>query len=95
MTVQGIRALFEEKLIVDKVSVESDGRPIWSLVWVLRSWAEGLPEAARKEFLELKVGDLTGDGSEYLRRAWVTQLSVEKNEELAAASLLLAHKSGG
>ena len=61
MTSQGLRALFERSLIIDDLSVVSEGLPIWSLTWIVRSWAEGLEEPARSEFLSLRVSDLQQD----------------------------------
>src|SRR5271166_5856074 len=58
MTPQGLRALFERSLLIDELSVRSDGLPIWSLVWIVQSWAAGLNEPARSEFLSLRLGEL-------------------------------------
>jgi len=58
MTTQGLRALFERALIIDDLSVVSEGLPVWSLTWIIRSWAEGLDEPARSEFLSMRLGDL-------------------------------------
>lgn len=69
-----------------------EGLPIWGLTWIIRSWAEGLEEPARSEFLSLRVSDLQQFALPLLGRSWVTGLSAEKNMELAAATLLNAHK---
>jgi SAM-dependent methyltransferase len=92
MTGQGVRALFEKDLIIDAHQVVQEGLPVWGLTWIIRSWAEGLDERARSEFLSLRVGDLQQSALPLLGRSWVTGLSAEKNMELAAATLLNARK---
>jgi hypothetical protein len=62
------------------------------LTWFLRSWADGLNGATREAFLGMRVQDLLGDPITYLNDPFVTQLSTEKNLELASACLLRAHK---
>lgn len=94
MTYEGLRNLFEPELTVDKIEVSESLLPIWSLTWILRSWAEGLDGPARKEFLSLQVQDLLGEGAQYLQRNFVKNLSSEKNRELASGNLLVAHKPG-
>jgi SAM-dependent methyltransferase len=92
MTPQGLRALFERALVVDDLIVPSEGLPIWALTWIVRSWAEGLDEPVRSEFLALRLQDLLQGAPGLLRRPWVTGLSADKNMELAAVTTLTAHK---
>jgi SAM-dependent methyltransferase len=92
MTGQGVLALFEKDLIIDAHQVVQEGLPVWGLTWIIRSWAEGLDEPARSEFLSLRVSDLQQSALSLLGRSWVTGLSAEKNMELAAATLLNARK---
>ena len=66
--------------------------PIWSLTWIARSWAEGLTGTAKQEFLSLRIADLLDTGDKYLDRAFVKELSTEKNFELASATVLFGHK---
>jgi SAM-dependent methyltransferase len=92
MTPQGLKALFERDLCIDNHLVVDSILPIWSLTWIVQSWAEGLPPAAKEEFLNLSVRDLMTPAGALLDRAWVKDLAPEKNFELASATLLLAHK---
>jgi SAM-dependent methyltransferase len=92
MTGQGVLALFEKDLIIDAHRVVSEGLPVWGLTWIIRSWAEGLEEPARSEFLSLRLSDLQQPAQALLGQSWVTGLSAEKNMELAAATLLNARK---
>jgi hypothetical protein len=64
------------------------------LTWFIRSWAAGLPEGVKNEFLELRLGDLIVDALELLDRPWVRMLPEETNFELASATMLLARKPG-
>jgi SAM-dependent methyltransferase len=92
MTAQGLRNLFPD-ITVDRHEVYSSVLPIWSLTWILRSWAQGLDGPARHEFLNLKVADLLDSGDRYLERSFVKELPPEKNFELASATVLFGHKN--
>jgi len=92
MTHQGLRNLFDVPLVVDRVSVPDSTLPIWSLTWILQSWANGLTGPAREEFLQMRISDLQGETPSYLDRSWVRTLSQDKNFELASACVLFAHK---
>ena len=92
MTHQGLRALFERSLEIDDQLVIDSILPIWSLTWILQSWAQGLSGGTKTKFMKLRISDLMGSPLEYLNAAWVRGLSPEKNLELASATLLTAHK---
>jgi len=92
MTGQGLRALFEGALDIDDVSVMREGLPVWSLTWIVQSWADGLEEPARSEFLSLRLGDLLQPTANFLDKAWVSGLSQEKNAELASVTTLRGRK---
>jgi SAM-dependent methyltransferase len=94
MTADGLARLFEGELDVEAQLVPDSGLPIWSLSWILRSWAEGLPAPTRDAFLNLRVADLVGGGHEYLTRDFVRELPTEKNFELASTTLILGTKRG-
>ncbi|HEX3597088.1 MAG TPA: class I SAM-dependent methyltransferase [Polyangiaceae bacterium] len=94
MTAEGLARLFADQLEVVEQSVPESGLPVWALTWMLRSWAEGLPEAPRESFMNLRVRDLLAEGHEYLGRDFVRTLPREKNFELAATTLLLGKKRG-
>lgn len=92
MTEQGIRNLFEPYIAIDRHDVYGTVRPIASLSWILNSWKDGLHGAVRDEFLNLKVSDLLGNPDDYKERAFVKQLSREKNFELASATVIFGRK---
>jgi SAM-dependent methyltransferase len=92
MTHQGLINLFADTLEIDRVEVPRWALPVYSLTWIIQSWANGLPDAARKEFVNLRLADLMQTGDKYLDRSFVTELSAEKNLELASGTLLFAHK---
>ena len=93
MTEQGIRNLFEPEIKIIRHEVLPYTYPIWALTWILRSWADGLHGVAKSEFLDMKVSDLMGNAESYLNRAFVQQLSREKNFELACGSTILGTKN--
>jgi SAM-dependent methyltransferase len=92
MTAQGLQNLFSPEIQVTRHEVYSSVLPIWSLTWILKSWAEGLVGEAKDEFLSLKVADLLQSGANYLGRRFVEELSPEKNFELASATVLFGYK---
>jgi SAM-dependent methyltransferase len=92
MTRHGLRALFEDSLEIEDHRVVSSTLPIWSLTWFIQSWAQGLPEHARADFLKLRLDDLMTHPATLLDRPWVNLLPVEKQFELASATMLFARK---
>jgi SAM-dependent methyltransferase len=92
MSHQGLHALFAHQLHIESQTVPEYGLPIWSLTWILKSWAEGLTGSEKTEFLSQRVSDLTGPPEGYLRRGFVANLSGEKNFELASVTWLKATK---
>ena len=95
MTEQGLKNLFARGIEVDRHEVYSSVLPIWSLTWIVKSWAEGLSGRARQEFLNLRLADLLEAGDRYLDRSFVRELPAEKNFELASATVLFGHKTAG
>jgi SAM-dependent methyltransferase len=92
MTAQGLKNLFSGTLNVDRQLMLASGLPIWTLTAFLRSWAAGLPEDLRAEFLNKKVSDLVGDPVGYLEEPFVRRLPDDKNFELASTTAILATK---
>lgn len=92
MTSQGLTNLFVDYLSIDKTAVYDSVLPIWSLTWILRSWAAGLQGKTKKDFMRLRIADLIGNADKYLDMPFVRELSMEKNLELASATVLFAHK---
>jgi SAM-dependent methyltransferase len=94
MAPQGLRALFERSLNIDNHKVVPAVLPVWTLRWIVQSWASGLTGRAREDFLEVRLRDLTlpAHSSDVLRVNWVAQLPERKNFELACATVLFAHK---
>ena len=92
MTHQGLANLFAGRLAVERQEVNTGGRPVFALTWVLRRWADSLPPASRREFLDMRVGDLVGDPLGYVGRPFVADLPEAVNFELAATTSLIARK---
>lgn len=93
MTHQGLENLFSKLLYVDRLAVVDSTLPIWSLTWILGSWADGLHGKVKQEFLNMQIGDLISNPRDHLNKSFVRELSQEKNFELASGTLLFAHKS--
>lgn len=92
MTSQGLENLFADYLEVDQITTYDSIYPIWSLTWILRSWAEGLQGKTREDFMQMRIADLMGNADGYLKMPFVKDLSPEKNIELASATVIFAHK---
>lgn len=92
MTAQGLQNLFSPAINITDHLVYASVLPIWSLTWIVRNWADGLTGSAKEEFLNLRLQDLMGSGEQYLQRSFVQELPVEKNFELASATVLFGTK---
>lgn len=88
MTALGLKNIFGDHVIINRHEVPASTLPIWSLNWILNSWCDGLSGETKEKFLDMKVRDLVGNPIDYLGRDFVTQLSQEKNFELASATVL-------
>lgn len=92
MSYQGLKNLFEKDFDIKKIDVPLSVLPIWSLTWIIRSWSEGLKGKTKTEFLNLRLADLMEPSIQYLDRSFVKELSLEKNLELASATVLFGNK---
>jgi SAM-dependent methyltransferase len=92
MTHQGLRNLFERAVDVERIEVYDSVLPIWSLHWIVQSWAAGLQGDTREAFLDMRVRDLLAPPAQFLDAPFVRELSREKNLELASASVLFGRK---
>jgi ubiquinone/menaquinone biosynthesis C-methylase UbiE len=92
MTQSGFRNLFGDGLKVEELSVLNFGQPIVLLNWFLQRYVDGLPKKERKRFFRKRVKDLLAQPKEYLTESFVTQLSQDRKEELAATNYMIATK---
>ena len=92
MTHQGVANLFDGLLDEGSFDVYGSLLPVNSLMWILRSWVDGLKGTAKSEFLNMSVENLIGDPNQMLDRSFVKSLSKEKNLELASGTLYRARK---
>lgn len=92
MTETGLRNLFGDAVEVTRHEVPDSVLPIWSLTWMLDSWAAGLEGQALDEFKNLRVADLMGDARAHVGKSYVAGLSKAKNMEIASATVLHGRK---
>jgi SAM-dependent methyltransferase len=92
MTQQGLKSLFEDQIAIQSHFVFYSMLPIWSLTWIVKSWANGLTDDARQEFLKVPLQEFLANPLSLLDRSWVKGLSEEKNFELASATLLIGKR---
>lgn len=88
MTSQGLKNIFGDRITVNRHEVPAALLPIFSLNWILNSWLKGLSGETKEKFLDMKVGDLIKNPIDYLDQDFVSQLSQEKNFELASGTVL-------
>lgn len=91
MTASGLENLFEP-LDITRSWVPQSGGPIWSLTWIVNSWAKALPEGTRDEFLSMTLGELTQPTESFLASPFVTGLPEATNAELASVNYIRAVK---
>jgi SAM-dependent methyltransferase len=91
-TPQGIRRLFEDTLEVKSVTVFPSTHPIQALYWILRSWDQGLEPSVAKRFRAMTVKELLRDPYVQVQEPFCTSLPIEKQFELACATVLTAVK---
>ena len=91
MSYAGLANLFRDLNVVNQAVYPSTG-PIHTLVWILGVWLAGLEGKTRDDFLNMKVGDLTGDAFRFLQQPFVTELSEATNFIIASATILTAVK---
>ena len=92
MTMEGAKNLFSGLCRIDQEFVPHYGLPVWALTWFLNSYAAGLPDVTRQQFMQMRVGDLMSPADTYLDQAWVRELSAQKNLELACTNSVVAKK---
>jgi hypothetical protein len=92
MTIEGAKSLFAGPCRIEQEFVPHYGLPVWALSWFLNGYAAGLPDAARGQFLQMRVADLMGPAAGYLDQPWVKELSARKNIELACTNTVVARK---
>jgi SAM-dependent methyltransferase len=92
MSHEGLANLFEGRLDIERQEVLGSGHPIFTITWILRSWAQGLTGEAKQRFLQQKVEDLILDPDDYFNESWVTSLPAAKCFELASTTALIARK---
>jgi SAM-dependent methyltransferase len=93
MTMEGAKNLFAGSCRIEQEFVPHYGLPVWALAWFLNSYAAGLPDATRRQFMQMRVADLTGPAAGYLDQPWVRELSARKNIELACVNTVVARKN--
>lgn len=93
MTRSGIRNLFEPHIEIHRHETPDSVLPIWSLTWMLKSWAAGLTGEALAQFRSMTVADLMWNPVDYLEMPFVRGLPTEVNFELASATVIHGTKT--
>lgn len=91
-THQGIRRLFEDDLEIENVNSDGAGHPIFTLHWLLRSWVHGLPEADKKRFKSMSVGEILGSEPDAFLSHSIANLNRQALMELACSFEMTAKK---
>lgn len=91
-TPAGHASLFEDECEILSCEVRLWQHPIFALSWMLNEWRDGLPEAERKAFEEVRVGDLLGLGKKHLWEPFCSELSTAAQKTIAAGTTVVAKK---
>ena len=91
-THQGVRTLFEPAIDIERQFVNRTVSPIWALTWIVGRWANALPDAAREEFLGLRLADLADGAAGHVNASYVCALPEDSNMELASATILVGRR---
>lgn len=91
-THQGIRRLFEDYLEIKDIYVPYVGHPAFALHWFLSSWAGGLPDDIKEQFLNTTIGSLLALGPAGIAAEAYGALPPTVQQELASAFVLTATK---
>ncbi len=92
MTSNGLKNLFNGKILIKECFVPQSGLPIWTLTWFLRLYISGLPEDTAEKFKKMRVEDLLQDAKDYLDTSMVKELNSATNEILACTNYLIGQK---
>lgn len=96
MTALGLSSLFERNgMRVASQFIPNGGHPLFTLNWILNSWAAGLAPEVREQFLSLPLRSLTQDVSLLAGEPWASTLPEEKMFELASGTAIFAYKIQG
>lgn len=92
-TRSGLRQLFPKDLEIVRHVVPGSGEPVWSLRWFLSWYAQQLPAAEKRRFLQLRLKDILDEPeSSVLDRPWVKELSEEGKWKLASTTAAVFRK---
>lgn len=92
MTSEGLKNLFDKDLKINDQKVIASGLPIFTLNWIISSWANGLEGRDRQNFLSLKLEEFLKPPVELIEKDFVKKLNENKNFELASTTALWATK---
>jgi SAM-dependent methyltransferase len=92
-TPEGNISLFEKSCDIKNIAVPDHFHPVWTLRWILRVWRDSLPEADRKVFSEMTVGQLMDtDEADMLKQGFCLNLADAARLVIGAGSSLEAVK---
>lgn len=92
MTAEGLKNLFTPMLKIDKQEIIASGLPVFTLTWMISSWANGLQGKIREDFLNMPLKEFLVQPEQLINRPFVKSLGREKNFELASTTALWGTK---
>jgi len=93
MTPQGLANLVDEQCTVLDQMVPNYGHPIQALTPFIKTWHDGLPEDAQKDFRKMTLGELLDDPKNYYQESWVKKLPHQVQANIAALNRVVAIKN--
>ncbi len=92
MTTNGLANLIENSCSITKQEVPQYGHPLHALLPIIDTWSKNLQEEDRKEFEELKLGELINSPEKFYQCSWAKNIPKHIQSEIAALTRLVAIK---
>jgi SAM-dependent methyltransferase len=92
MTGQGLRSLVEESIEIISSGVPVSGHPLFTLSWILNSWARGLPRESREEFENKSIKDFLYSPELLINDPYVKEIDSNVLDDIACTTMILGRK---
>ncbi len=92
MTGQGLRSLVEESVEIISSGVPVSGHPLFTLSWILNSWARGLPRESREEFENKSIKDFLYSPDLLINESYVKEIDSNVLDDIACTTMILGKK---
>ena len=92
MTGQGLRSLVEKSIEIISSGVPVSGHPLFTLSWILKRWAQGLPRESREEFENQSIKDFLCSPDLLINEPYVKEIDPRVLDDIACTTMILGKK---